>query len=403
MRKTYFVTAALMLTMGITTAHAQQALWGRASVASPEINPDKTVTFRFVAPKAVTVKVTGDFLPTRKVEIPGRGTIDATGQADLIDKDSLWEYTTPEPVAPEMYTYSFIVDGKTMVDVNNVYLNRDVSTVSNILYVDGNPTVDLYKVQDVPHGTVSKIWYHSQAENKDRRMTVYTPAGYETSGKRYPVLYLLHGIGGDEEAWYTQGRATQILDNLIAQGKATPMIVVMTNGNLAMEAAPGEGSEGLTVPTMSLPKTMEGSFETAFPEIINFIDKTFRTQANKKGRAIAGLSMGGFHSLYISCNNPDKFSSVGLFSAAVGVTDPSISPIYQDFDKKLDVLFSSKNRPSLFYVAIGNTDFLYNSNKELRAKLDAKGYPYEYVETDGGHIWRNWRKYLADFAPRIFK
>lgn len=158
MRKTYFVTAALMLTMGITTAHAQQALWGRASVASPEINPDKTVTFRFVAPKAVTVKVTGDFLPTRKVEIPGRGTIDATGQADLIDKDSLWEYTTPEPVAPEMYTYSFIVDGKTMVDVNNVYLNRDVSTVSNILYVDGNPTVDLYKVQDVPHGTVSKIW-----------------------------------------------------------------------------------------------------------------------------------------------------------------------------------------------------------------------------------------------------
>lgn len=402
MKKRYFLSAALALAFGMS-AYAQQALWGRASVKSPEINADKTVTFRFIAPKAVTVKVTGDFLPTQKMEIPGRGTIDAPGQADLIDKDSLWEYTTPEPVKPELYTYSFIVDGKTMTDMNNVYVNRDVSTITNILYVDGDPTVDLYKVQDVPHGTVSKIWYHSDAAGMDRRMTVYTPAGYETSGKRYPVLYLLHGIGGDEEAWYTQGRASQIMDNLIAQGKATPMIVVMTNGNLAMEAAPGEGSEGLTVPTMQLPKTMEGSFETAFPEIVNFIDKTYRTQANKRGRAIAGLSMGGFHSLYISLNNPDKFNYVGLFSAAIGVTDPSISPIYQNFDQKLDNLFSSKNRPALFYIAIGNSDFLYKNNSDFRATLDSKGYPYQYNETDGGHIWRNWRKYLADFAPKIFK
>ena len=186
-------------------------------------------------------------------------------------------------------------------------------------------------------------------------------------------------------------------------GKATPMIVVMTNGNISMEAAPGEGSEGLTVPSMGLPKTMEGSFEAAFPEIVTFIDKTFRTQANKKGRAIAGLSMGGFHSCNISREYPTMFNYVGLFSAALGVTDPSISPIYQNADEKLNVQFNAKNRPALYYIAIGDTDFLYKANTEYRAKLDQLGYPYTYLETDGGHIWRNWRKYLADFAPKIFK
>ncbi|MCQ2268190.1 MAG: esterase [Bacteroidaceae bacterium] len=395
------IICALMLAAG-TAGYAQQALFGGASVKSPEINADKTVTFRFVAPKAVTVQVTGDFLPTQKVKM-GNFEMDVPGKADLVEKNGVWEYTTPTPVAPEMYTYSFVVDGQNMTDPSNVYMNRDVATVSNLLYVDGNETIDLYKVQDVPHGTVSKIWYHSAAENKDRRLTVYTPAGYETSGKKYPVLYLLHGIGGDEEAWYTQGRSTQILDNLIAAGKATPMIVVMTNGNLAMEAAPGEGSEGLTVPSMGLPKTMEGSFEAAFPEIVNFVDKTFRTQANKKGRAIAGLSMGGFHSCNISREYPTMFNYVGLFSAALGVTDPSISPIYQNADEKLNVQFNAKNRPALYYIAIGDTDFLYKANTEYRAKLDQLGYPYTYLETDGGHIWRNWRKYLADFAPKIFK
>ena len=147
---------------------------------------------------------------------------------------------------------------------------------------------------------LSGVWYHSVALDLDRRLTVYTPAGYETSGKRYPVFYLLHGMGGDENAWSELGRTAQIMDNLIAQGKAKPMIVVMTNGNDALEAAPGESSLGFTAPSMNLPKTMEGSFETAFPEVVKFIDKTYRTQANKKGRAIAGLSMGGFHSMHIS-------------------------------------------------------------------------------------------------------
>ena len=398
--KKYILFAALF---AATASYAQQALWGKAAVVSPEINADKTVTFRIHAPKAVKVEVTGDFLPTQKIEVPGFGTFDAPGVGELKEgKDGVWEYTTAGPVAPELYTYTFKVDGQTMIDPSNVYINRDVSSLTSLLLVDGNELTEHFKVKDVPHGTVSKIWYHSDHENMDRRLTVYTPAGYETSGKRYPVFYLLHGIGGDEEAWYTQGRASQILDNLIAEGKAEPMIVVMTNGNISQHAAPGEGPEGMIPVTMGLPKTMEGTFETCFPEIVKFVDKTFRTKAQKKFRAIAGLSMGGFHSGNISRQYPEMFNYVGLFSAAIGKETPG-SEIYQNVDEKLATQFNAKNRPALYYIAIGNSDFLYKDNMEYKAKLEANGYPFVYKETDGGHIWRNWRIYLDDFAPRLFK
>lgn len=388
--------------MAATATFAQQNLFGPAQVKSPEINADKTVTFRLQAPKAVKVEVTGDFLPTQKIETPF-GTFDAPGVAQLKEgKDGVWEFTTPTPVAPELYTYTFKVDGLTMIDPANVYVNRDINNLSSILLVDGNELTNHFKVNDVPHGTVSRIWYHSAHEGIDRRLTVYTPAGYETSGKHYPVFYLLHGIGGDEEAWLTQGRATQILDNLIAEGKAEPMIVVMTNGNISQHAAPGEGPEGMIPVTMQLPKTMEGTFETCFPEIVKFIDKTYRTKAQKKYRAIGGLSMGGYHSCHISKQYPEMFNYVGLFSAAIN-RESGVSEIYENFDQKLDVQFSKKNRPALYYIAIGNTDFLYKDNMEFKAKLEAKGYPFVYKETDGGHIWRNWRIYLDDFAPRLFK
>ena len=400
MKKYIFLAAALML--GVAT-FAQQALWGKAAVVSPQINTDKTVTFRIMAPNAKTVQVTGDFLPTTKMDTPF-GKFDAPGTADLqMVGNGIWEYTTAEAVAPEFYNYTFIVDGMSVVDPSNVYINRDVASLTSILYVDGNETVDLYKVNDVPHGTVTKMWYHSNQENIDRRLTVYTPAGYETSGKKYPVLYLLHGIGGDEEAWYTQGRATQIFDNLIAQGKAEPMIVVMTNGNISQHAAPGEGPEGMVSPNMMLPKTMDGSFESAFPEIVGFIDNTFRTKAQKQYRAIAGLSMGGFHSCHISKQYPDMFNYVGLFSAAISKEQPGETDIYKNFDEKLAVQFSADKRPALYYIAIGKADFLYNDNQALRKKLDDNKFPYVYLETEGGHIWRNWRIYLADFTPRLFK
>lgn len=170
---------------------AQQALWGTAPVVSPEIHDNNTVTFRFKAPKAVRVQLTGDFLPVQK-----NAKFEAPGIVDLKEgQEGVWEYTTPEPLKPELYSYSFIVDGLRMNDPANVYLIRDVSTLTNVFIIGGD-RADFYKVNPVPHGTVSRIWYDSPALGLERRMTVYTPAGYETSGKRYPVLYLLHGMGG---------------------------------------------------------------------------------------------------------------------------------------------------------------------------------------------------------------
>ena len=375
---------------------AQQALWGTAPVVSPEIHDNNTVTFRFKAPKAVRVQLTGDFLPVQK-----NAKFEAPGIVDLKEgQEGVWEYTTPEPLKPELYSYSFIVDGLRMNDPANVYLIRDVSTLTNVFIIGGD-RADFYKVNPVPHGTVFRIWYDSPALGLERRMTVYTPAGYETSGKRYPVLYLLHGMGGDEEAWISLGRTAQILDNLIAQGKAKPMIVVMPNGNASQEAAPGESSRGMVPPTMQLPKTMEGSYEQAFPEIVKFIDKNYRTIKSKSGRAIAGLSMGGFHSLHISKQYPDMFNYIGLFSAAIMPNKEVSSPIYENMGGKLKVQFD-KN-PALYWIAIGKTDFLYKANEEYRKLLDEKGYKYTYYESDEGHIWKNWRIYLTEFVPMLFR
>jgi enterochelin esterase family protein len=260
--KRFLFLSAMLLVCAMT--FAQQALWGGAPVVSPEVHDNNTVTFRLKAPKAVKVQVTGDFLPTQKIKTPF-GEFDGPGIADLTEnKDGVWEFTTPEPLKPELYSYTFLVDGLKITDPSNVYQIRDVASVTNVFIIGGD-RADLYKVNKVPHGSVSKVWYHSDVLDLDRRLTVYTPAGYETSGKRYPVFYLLHGMGGDENAWSELGRTAQIMDNLIAQGKAKPMIVVMTNGNAALEAAPGESSLGFTAPSMNLPKTMEGSFETAFP------------------------------------------------------------------------------------------------------------------------------------------
>lgn len=393
MKRLTALTVALLI--GVTM-FAQQALWGTAPVVSPEIHDNNTVTFRFKAPKAVRVQLTGDFLPVQK-----NAKFETPGIVDLKEgQEGVWEYTTPEPLKPELYSYSFIVDGLRMNDPANVYLIRDVSTLTNVFIIGGD-RADFYKVNPVPHGTVSRIWYDSPALGLERRMTVYTPAGYETSGKRYPVLYLLHGMGGDEEAWISLGRTAQILDNLIAQGKAKPMIVVVPNGNASQEAAPGESSRGMVPPTMQLPKTMEGSYEQAFPEIVKFIDKNYRTIKSKSGRAIAGLSMGGFHSLHISKQYPDMFNYIGLFSAAIMPNKEVSSLIYENMEEKLKVQFD-KN-PALYWIAIGKTDFLYKANEEYRKLLDEKGYKYTYYESDEGHIWKNWRIYLTEFVPMLFR
>ena len=405
MKKNLTFLAALLI--GVS-AFAQQALFGGAGVESPVINPDGTVTFRYQNRKAVRVTLSGDFLPVQHLEFEMNGqkiSYDAPGVAELRENNGVWEYTTPFAVEPEMYTYTFNVDGTQEIDPNNVFVNRDIASLTSVLLVPKEGArSDLYAVHHVPHGTVSKVWYPSATAGFDRRMTVYTPAGYETSKAKYPVLYVLHGIGGDEDAWVTQGRATQILDNLIARGQAKPMIVVFTNGNISQEAAPLENSTGYTRPTMDLPQTMEGTFETAFPEVVKFVDSHYRTIAKKQSRAICGLSMGGFHTLYITLNNPDMFAYSGMFSAAIGTGSEQTAAhkeIYENVDGKLATYFSKK--PAMLWIGIGRTDFLIQSNNEFRAKLDAAGYPYQYMETDGGHIWKNWRIYLSEFVPLLFK
>lgn len=396
MKKTILMAAVSLTAM---LASAQQALWNTAPTVSPEINSDNTVTFRLNAPKASEVKVTGDFLPTVKIDTP-YGVFDAPGYATLTrNANGVWEYTTAAPLAPELYSYTFMVDSMKINDPSNVFLLRDITSLSNIFIIGGD-RADLYGVHDVPHGNLSKVWYPTSL-GTDRRMTVYTPAGYEKGDRRYPVLYLLHGMGGDENAWSELGRAAQILDNLIARGEADPMIVVMTNGNVSQQAAPGETSEGLVQPVAQRPRTMDGTFESTFPEVIKYVDSNYRTIPEKDARAIAGLSMGGFHSLHISKQFPDLFDYVGLFSAKITPDGNAPSEVYADFSGKLATQFAAK--PKLYWVAIGEKGFLYDENKKFREVLDSNGYPYVYYESPDGHIWKNWRIYLTEFVPQLFK
>ncbi|MDC6387291.1 alpha/beta hydrolase-fold protein [Maribacter sp. PR1] len=398
MTKTKIMIALVMLLAGLKS-NGQEALFGGQEIVSPEINKDKSVTFRLLAPAADSVFITGDFLPTTKMKTP-MGEMDAPGKK-LLSKngDGLWTYTT-ETLPSELYNYSFIVDGMTIRDPNNPFVIRDVSSLTNI-FIIGKGKADSYKVNDVPHGTVAKRWYDSPGLGMDRRITIYTPPGYEDSKEEYPVLYLLHGAGGDEEAWMDLGRTSQIIDNLIAEGKAQPMIIAMPNGNVTQDAAPGKGSDGFYKPVFMAPKTMDGTYEAYFMDIIKFVESNYRVKANKENRAIAGLSMGGFHSFHISRYYPNMFDYVGLFSAAIMPREDATGEVYNNINETLEQ--QHKNGLELYYIAIGKTDFLYKANQDLKKQLDEIGMPYEYVETDGGHIWRNWRIYLTDFAPKLFK
>lgn len=390
MRKHILLTLSIVLMIVFQTP-AQQALGGATEIVSPEVRVDNTVTFRFLAPDAKEVKVSGDWMPSQGWT-PG-------SESMTRDDKGTWTYTTAA-LPSDLYSYSFIVDGLKTTDPANVYLIRDVATVFNVFMVGGGKA-DLYKVNKVPHGTVARRWYPSPGNELERRLTIYTPAGYESSKEKYPVLYLLHGMGGDEEAWIALGRSSQILDNLIAQGKAEPMIVVMTNGNVAQEAAPGESSLGWYKPTFQLPHTMDGKFEETFTDVIQFVESNYRVKAHKSSRAIAGLSMGGYHSLHISRYYPNTFDYVGLFSAAIMPNDKATSKVYENVDSTLDA--QMKNGYKLYWIGIGKTDFLYKNVTDYKAKLDAMGMKYTYVETEGGHTWTNWRVYLSEFAPLLFK
>ena len=396
MRKSIIVMALAMACLG---ASAQERLFNSASVQSPVINDDGTVTFNLYAPKAVKVEVAGDFLPNSGAVAMKEG------------RNGVWSYTT-DKLAPEMYSYTFNIDGMTGVkDPANIYVNRDIVSFTNIFIVSNEKgdKGDLYRVNEVPHGNLSKVWYDSPTLKMQRRMTVYTPAGYDKGG-RYPVLYLLHGAGGDENAWSELGRAAQILDNLIATGKAKPMIVVMPNGNPNCQAAPGEWSFGMYTPGFLNGGTgptapAVASIPESFMDIVNYMDKNYRTVKSRAGRAVCGLSMGGGHTFQVSLLYPTTFDYYGLFSAGLhlgqGGSFAEQIKASPDFAQQSAKLFGSK--PKLYWMGMGKTDFLYQSTVDLRNYWDSKGYKYEYVETDGGHIWRNWRIYLTMFAQKIFK
>lgn len=373
------------LAMGLT-AFGQQAIFGqRNQIVSPQINQDGTVTFRLSAPRAQKVEIQGDFVQRR---------------AEMKQENGVWTYTTGD-LAPELYSYKFVVDGIELLDPSNLERSRDVRSFMNTFIIskqEGDAGY-LYAPHDVPHGNVSQVWYDSPTLGINRRMTIYTPAGYESGNKKYPIMYLLHGAGGDEEAWITLGRTAQIMDNLIALGKAEPMIVVMPNGNAGQKASPSfqVGPEGRA----------KASYQESFPDIMNYMQKNYRLKGGAANTAICGLSMGGGHSFSISMMNPGTFGYIGLYSAAVSMGGRGSQAIDANLPddapaaKQLKALFDAK--PKLYWIGIGKTDFLYDQNKNLRSYLDKKSYPYEYFENEDGHIWKNWRIYLSIFAQKLFK
>ena len=378
-------------------AQAQQALGPGTGLVSPEINPDHSVTFRYVNPKAKTVQVTGDFLPTRPIEIDlgDRMMIyDAPGVADLKEgPGGVWTYTSA-PLKGELYSYSFLVDGKKAMDPSNIYQNRDVATWTNIFTLSADPG-DLgyyYQVNDVPHGTVAHVWYNSPTLSSYRRLTIYLPPGYEDSMDRYPVLYLLHGSGGDEDAWIDLGRTAQIMDNLIAGEYAKPMIVVMPNGVWFNQAAPG-AAVNMFQPTMQNSRSQSTKeIEDSFTDVMNFVEKHYHVAKGPGNTAVAGLSMGGRQSGMLALRHPRKFGYVGLFSGV---------PTVEGNEEGLADFFAAK--PQLCWIACGKADGVMANSKKLKEYCDSMGYPTELYESAGGHIWRNWRLYLTIFAQRIFQ
>lgn len=366
----------------------REDLFDPGKLVSPDIHPDGSVTIRYHNPSAREVKVNFEApCPVRSVPMEK-------------DERNIWTCTTPV-LSPELYKYGLVVDGTPVLDPQNVLFSSGYKP-HNWFVVDGDLSVD-YRTRDVPHGTVSMVWYPAPGLGfSQRRMAVYLPPGYEGGTERYPVFYLMHGSGGDEYGWLEDGRAAQILDWQIANGLCKPMIVVMPNITAGEEAARGAGADLIRDPTVRN-GNVPGDFERSFvPDIVGYMDRNYRTIPDKAHRAIAGLSYGGLMTLYTSLNNPDTFDYIGLFSAAIYRHWPqdAARSVYQDVPAKMDRLF--ENPPKLFLFAIGSDDGLVRANTDIRRMLDGKNYPYEWYETDGGHTWINWRKYLNHMLPELF-
>jgi len=385
------------------------------NIISPEVLSDRRVIFRIYAPNAKTVTIQGDHPIGDKY----------LGAETVMNKDSqgIWS-VTQGPLPAEFYGYYYLVDGIRTLDLGNIFINRDGINYLNVLRIPGPELTD-YEVNNIPHGTLSIVWYPSPMLEVNRRIYVYTPPGYETSNMRYPVLYLLHGGSGDEDAWTTLGHAPQILDNLISQGKVKPMIVVMPNGNSTREAAPN------LMLSDNHPKSNKSGQErirTNFPDsmvkdLIPFIDKTYRTKNDKANRAIAGLSVGGAQTLYAAFNNPDIFEYVAAFSGgyptlpgvAVEIAPPPNADKMRgpditrtiDPEKFLELhpyLNSNINsKLSLLYISMGLDDGLITTHGVIKDLLERQGVNFTLMEKEGyGHEWKFWRISLHDLLPRLF-
>jgi enterochelin esterase-like enzyme len=350
--------------------------------ASTEQLPGGRVTFRVCAPDATTVRVTSsDADPA----IPG-GMGGPAGLALVRDSLGLWSATTAIPMLPGTYRYDFQVNGVRVPDIRATRFSEEYMGTNSVLEVTG-PAAD-FQAWDpaVPHGVVSTIEYASSTLQAKRRAHVYTPPGYMKAGARFPVLYLVHGAGDSDDSWTSIGHAHYILDNLIASGKAKPMIVVMPFGHTP--ARPGADM---------LTNTDFG--DDLHRDLIPFIDSTFRTQRTRTARAMAGLSMGGAHTLNFGLPRSDVFASVGVFS--MGLIDSTQARLYEA--RHGEALRRGAAQFSLVYYAIGKDDFLFRTVAPTRAVFERAGIRYVYHESNGGHTWLNWRDYLAEFAPQLFR
>ena len=399
-------TAALLM---LPAAYSQQAAPGRGAPAprpvSPEIHADRTVTFRLFAPKASEVTLNGSWEGARDLKMSK-------------NDDGIWS-TTVGPLGAQLWGYWYLVDGVKALDPGNGETQRDGSRVDNLLMISG-PESDLWDFKNVPHGTLHLVWYASPTLKQERRrMYIYTPPGYEANQTRYPVLYLLHGGGGDEDAWITMGRANVILDNLIASGKAKPMIVVMPNGNAAQTVsqgyaygptpaaqavtapappplqAAGAGGAGRGAATPRPPQPYAGSYpESLVKDVIPFVEKTYRVVANKDNRAIAGLSMGGSHTLLATNNNPGLFGYIGVFSSGPRTVDEA-------YEKQLAAVKAGGVK--FYWTGAGTTDMAREGTMNLHSLLEKQGFKTTYKEIPGAHYWFLWRDFLGDFGSVLFR
>ena len=346
-------------------------------LVTPEVHSDNSVTFRYLAPNAQEVKL----------ELEGSNPLPMQK-----DDKGVWTVNTA-PLPPDYYGYSILVDGVRAIDPFNHELKPNLLSTENGVHVPGPPSLP-WELNDVPHGEIHQHFYRSTVANDDRDFYVYTPPGYDPAGRKlYPVLYLLHGYSDDASGWTAVGRAHVILDNLIAQGKAKPMVVVMPLGYGTMEII--RLGWGAWDHTDVRDQNFSRFRENLLKEVIPRVESRYRVATDRNSRAIAGLSMGGSESLLTGLNNLDKFSWIGAFSSG-GIPD-DFKTDFPDLDAK------ANQQLRLLWIACGTDDHLITVNRKFREWLKSKGIEHTDIETPGMHTWMVWRRNLAEFAGLLFR